>query len=45
VTFLAAVDLITNAADRGLIEEETVSNLKKGLEVHYQVLLEMSTKG
>ena len=28
-------------ADQGLTEEEAVSNLKKGLEEHYQVLLEL----
>jgi predicted RNase H-like HicB family nuclease len=43
--FFVAVDLITNVADQGLTEEEAVSNLKKGLEEHYQVLLELAPKG
>jgi predicted RNase H-like HicB family nuclease len=37
--------LITNVADQGLTEEEAVSNLKKGLEEHYQVLVELVPKG
>jgi hypothetical protein len=28
-----------------LTEEEAVSNMKKGLEEHYQVLLELTLKG
>jgi predicted RNase H-like HicB family nuclease len=36
-----AIDLITNVADQGLTENEAISNLKKGLEEHYQVLLEL----
>lgn len=40
-----AIDLITNVADQGSTEEEAVSNLKKGLEEHYQVLLELAPKG
>ena len=36
--YFVAVDLITNVADQGLTESEAVSNLKKGLEEHYQVL-------
>lgn len=43
--FFVAVDLITNVADQGLTEEEAVSNLKKGFEEHYQVLLELAPKG
>lgn len=43
--FFVAVDLITNVADQGLTEDEAVSNLKKGLEEHYQVLLELAPKG
>lgn len=39
-----AIDLITNVADQGLTEEEAVSNLKKGLGEHYQVLLEFAPK-
>jgi predicted RNase H-like HicB family nuclease len=43
--FFVAVDLITNVADQGLSEEEALANLKKGLEEHYQILLEMAPKG
>jgi predicted RNase H-like HicB family nuclease len=43
--YFVAIDSITNIADQGLTESEAVSNLKKGLEEHYQVLLELATKG
>jgi len=43
--YFIAIDLITNVADQGLTESEAVLNLKKGLEEHYQVLLELATKG
>ena len=43
--FFVAADLITNVADQGLSEEEALANLKKGLEEHYQILLEMAPKG
>jgi len=43
--YFIAIDSITNVADQGLTESEAVSNLKKGLEEHYQVLLELATKG
>lgn len=42
--FFVAVDLITNVADQGLSEEEALANLKKGLEEHYQILLELAPK-
>lgn len=43
--YFVAIDLITNVADQGFTEIEAVSNLKKGLEEHYQVLLELAPKG
>jgi predicted RNase H-like HicB family nuclease len=47
--YFVAVDLITNVADQGLTEEEAVANLKKGLEehyqIHYQILMELASKG
>jgi len=43
--YFVAVDLITNVADQGLTEEEAVANLKKGLEEHYQILMELTPKG
>jgi len=43
--YFVAIDLITNVADQGLTESEAVSNLKTGLEEHYQVLLELAPKG
>jgi len=32
-------------ADQGLTEKDAILNLKKGLEEHYQALLELATKG
>ena len=43
--YFVAIDLITNVADQGLTESEAISNLKKGLEEHYQALLELAPKG
>ena len=42
--FYVAVDLITNVADQGRTEKEARSNLKKGLEEHYQILMELAPK-
>lgn len=42
--YYVAVDLITNVADQGLTEEAAVANLKKGLEEHYQILMELAPK-
>lgn len=42
--YFIATDLITNVADQGLTEAEAISNLKKGLEEHYQILMELSLK-
>ncbi|MEA3254690.1 MAG: hypothetical protein U9Q22_02525 [Candidatus Altiarchaeota archaeon] len=42
--YFVAVDLITNVADQGLTEREALKNLKKGLEEHYQILLELAPK-
>jgi predicted RNase H-like HicB family nuclease len=42
--YFVAADLITNVADQGLSEEEAVANLKKGLEEHYQILMELAPK-
>ncbi|MHC1566499.1 MAG: hypothetical protein ACXQTD_01890 [Candidatus Syntropharchaeia archaeon] len=42
--YFVAVDLVTNVADQGLTEEEAIRNLKKGLEEHYQILMELSPK-
>jgi len=44
VKYFAAIDLITNVADQGLTEKDAILNLKKGLEEHYQVLLELALK-
>jgi predicted RNase H-like HicB family nuclease len=43
--YFVAVDLTTNVADQGHTEEEAVENLKRGLEGHYQVLVELAPKG
>ncbi len=42
--YFVAADLIANVADQGLTEEEAVANLKKGLEEHYQILMELAPK-
>ncbi|RPI38619.1 MAG: type II toxin-antitoxin system HicB family antitoxin [Methanoregulaceae archaeon] len=40
--YFVAVDLLTNVADQGSSEKEAVQNLKKGLEEHYQILIELT---
>lgn len=40
--YFVAVDLLTNVADQGTSEEEAVGNLKKGLEEHYQLLIDLT---
>ena len=40
--YFVAVDLLTNVADQGTSEEEAVRNLKKGLEEHYQLLIDLT---
>ena len=42
--YFVAADLATNVADQGLTEEEALANLKKGLEEHYQILMELAQK-
>jgi predicted RNase H-like HicB family nuclease len=42
--YFVAIDLITNVADQGLTEVEAVENLKRGLEEHYQILMELAPK-
>lgn len=42
--YFVAIDLLTNVADQGLSEEEAVRNLKKGLEEHYQLLIELTPR-
>ncbi len=42
--YFVAVDLVTNVADQGLTEKEALGNLKKGLEEHYQILMELAPK-
>ena len=39
-----AIDMVTNVADQGLTEDEAIKNLKKGLEEHYQLLMELAPK-
>lgn len=43
--YFVATDLVTNVADQGTTEEEAINRLKKGLEEHYQILMEMAPKG
>lgn len=42
--YFVAADLITSVVDQGLTEQEALSNLKKGLEEHYQILMELAPK-
>ena len=42
--YFVAADLVTNVADQGLTEGEALVNLKKGLEEHYQILMELAPK-
>ena len=39
-----AIDLVTNVADQGTTENAAIKNLRKGLEDHYQLLMELATK-
>jgi len=43
--FFVAVDLSTNVADQGLSEKEALANLKRGLEEHYRLLVELTPEG
>ena len=43
--YYVAIDLLTHVADQGLTEKAAISNLKKGLIEHYQILAEMVPKG
>jgi predicted RNase H-like HicB family nuclease len=43
--YYVATDLVTNVTDQGLSEKEAIKRLKKGLEEHYQILMEMTPKG
>ena len=38
-------DLLTKIGDQGLTEPEAVRNLKKGIEDHFQLLIEMNPPG
>jgi predicted RNase H-like HicB family nuclease len=40
--YFVAVDLLTNGAGQGSSEEEAVQNLKKGLEDHDQLSIELT---
>jgi predicted RNase H-like HicB family nuclease len=42
--YFVAIDLLTNVADQGLSESEALQNLKKGLEEHYQILIELTPR-
>ena len=42
--YFVASDPITNVVDQGLTEEEALANLKRGLEEHYQILMELAPK-
>lgn len=42
--YFVAADMVRNVADLGLTEEEALANLKRGLEEHYQILMELAPK-
>lgn len=42
--YYVATDLITNVADQGKTKAEAVANLKKGVEEHYKILMEIAKK-
>ena len=42
--YYVATDLVTNVADQGLTEDESIARLKKGLEEHYQILMGLAPK-
>ena len=42
--YFVAIDLLTNVADQGLTEQEALQNLKKGLEEHYQLLIDLTPR-
>jgi predicted RNase H-like HicB family nuclease len=42
--YFVAIDLLTNVADQGHTEQEALQNLKKGLEEHYQLLIELTRR-
>jgi len=42
--YFVAIDLLTNVADQGHTEQEAIQNLKKGLEEHYQILIELTPR-
>ena len=42
--YFVAIDLLTNVADQGLTEQESFQNLKKGLEEHYQLLIDLTPR-
>ncbi len=39
-----ATDLVTHVADQGRTREEAIRNLTKGLQEHYEVLLELAPR-
>jgi len=39
-----ATDLVTQVADQGRTREEAIRNLTKGLQGHYEVLLELAPR-
>jgi len=42
--FYVATDLGSNVADQGATEKEALRNLKKSLEEHYRILMEIASK-
>ena len=42
--YYTATDIITNVADQGLTRDEAISNLKEGLELYYEGIIEHISK-
>ena len=43
--FVVATDLLSSVADQGLSEKEALENLKRGLEEHYRLLVDLTPAG
>ena len=43
--FVVATDLLSSVSDQGLSEQEALGNLKRGLEEHYRLLVDLTPAG
>lgn len=42
--FFVAVDLLSTLADQGFTEEEALKNLRRGIEEHYELRIELTPR-